>query len=119
MGRDKVFETVGDRTLLDLVLDRVALLSRETILVTASNNALAKLDKYSGFKRVTDISPGKGPLGGIYTGLITSSSFCNLVVASDMPFLNLSLLRYMMDVLTDFDLVVPKVGTVHSCMVLA
>ena len=110
LGHDKVFETVGDQNLLDLVIDRVAPLSRETILVTASNNALVKSDKYPGLKAVTDIYPGKGPLGGVYTGLITSSSFCNLVVASDMPFLNPALLRYMMEVLADFDLVVPRVS---------
>ena len=109
LGHDKVFETVGDQNLLDLVIDRVAPLSRETILVTASNNALVKSDKYSGLKAVTDIYPGKGPLGGVYTGLITSNSFCNLVVASDMPFLNPALLRHMMEVLADFDLVVPRV----------
>ena len=110
LGHDKVFETVGDQNLLDLVIDRVTPLSRETILVTASNNALVKSDKYSGLKAVTDIYPGKGPLGGVYTGLITSGSFCNLVVASDMPFLNPALLCYMMEVLADFDLVVPRVG---------
>ena len=110
LGRDKVFETVGDRNLLDLVIDRVTPLSRETILVTASNKALIKSEKYSGLKAVTDIHPGKGPLGGVYTGLITSSSFCNLVVASDMPFLNPALLNHMMEILADFDVVVPRVG---------
>ncbi|MDI6815476.1 MAG: NTP transferase domain-containing protein [Dehalococcoidales bacterium] len=41
---------------------------------------------------VADTYPGKGPLGGIYTGLATSDSFYNLVVACDMPFLNQALL---------------------------
>ncbi len=110
LGRDKVFETVSDRSLLELVIDQVTPLSRETILVTAGNNALVKSEKYSGLKAITDIHPGKGPLGGVYTGLITSSSFCNLVVASDMPFLNPALLRYMMEILAEFDIVVPRVG---------
>jgi len=110
LGRDKVFETVGDRNLLDLVIDRVIPLSRETIVVTASNNAPIKYENYSGLKAVTDIHPGKGPLGGVYTGLMTSSLFCNLVVASDMPFLNPALLRYMMEISAGFDVVVPRIG---------
>lgn len=110
LGRDKVFETVGDRNLLDLVIDRVIPLSRETIVVTASNNTPIKYENYSGLKAVTDIHPGKGPLGGVYTGLMTSSSLCNLVVASDMPFLNPALLRYMMDISAYFDVVVPRIG---------
>jgi len=57
---------------------------------------------------VTDIYPGKGPLGGIYTGLATSDSVHNLVVACDMPFLNQALLRYMIQLSANFDLVVPR-----------
>jgi molybdopterin-guanine dinucleotide biosynthesis protein A len=110
LGHDKVFKTVGDRNLLDLVIDRVIPLSRETILVAASNNSLARSDRYPALKIVTDIQPGKGPLGGIYTGLLASKSWHNLVVASDMPFLNAGLLRYMIQVATDYDLTVPRVG---------
>jgi len=47
-------------------------------------------------------------LVGIYTGLTESSSFYNLVIACDMPFLNRDLLQYMMQVADDFDIVVPR-----------
>ena len=110
-GHDKIFKTVGERSLLDLVINRVAPLSRETILVAASKNSLFQANKYHGLKTVIDVYPGKGPLGGVYTGLLTSRSFFNLVVASDMPFLNTALLRYMIQLAADFDLVVPRVGT--------
>ena len=110
LGHNKVFKTVGDRNLLDLVIDCVTPLSRETILVAASNNTLARSDRYPALEIVNDVQPGKGPLGGIYTGLLTSKSSHNLVVASDMPFLNQELLQYMIQVSTDFDLTVPRVG---------
>jgi len=110
LGHDKVFKTVGDRNLLDLVIDCVAPLSQETILVAASKNALVQSNKYPRLKLVTDVYPDKGPLGGVYTGLLASTSFYNLVVASDMPFLNPALLHYMIQVSTDFDLVVTRVG---------
>ena len=110
LGHDKVFKPIGNRNLLDFVIDRVAPLSRETILVAASKNALFQSGKYPGLKLVTDVYPDKGPLGGIYTGLLNSRSLLNLIVASDMPFLNPALLRYMMQVSTDFDLVVPRIG---------
>ena len=110
LGHNKVFKTVGDRNLLDLVIDCVIPLFRETILVVASNNTLARSDRYPALKIITDVQPGKGPLGGIYTGLLASKSSRNLVVASDMPFLNPELLQYMIQVSTDFDLTVPRVG---------
>lgn len=110
LGYDKVFKSVGDRNLLDLVLNCVAPLSQETILVAASKNGPVIADKYPGLKLAFDVYPGKGPLGGVYTGLLISTSFHNLVVASDMPFLNLALLNYMIQLSADYDLVVPRVG---------
>ncbi len=61
-------------------------------------------------KILVDLYPDKGPLGGIYTGLLASESSHSLVVACDMPFLNTELLRYMVGLCQDFDVVVPQVG---------
>jgi len=110
LGYDKVLETVGNRSLLQLVVSGVASLGSEVIIVATSKQIVPQSIDYSRLKVVTDIYPGKGPLGGIYTGLTTSTSFYNLVVASDMPFLNQPLLRYMIQLAANFDLVVPRVG---------
>jgi len=110
LGYDKVFETVGERNLLQQVISCAGTLGSEIIIVTAGEQTFPGLTDYSKLNIVTDIYPGKGPLGGIYTGLATSTSFYNLIVASDMPFLNRSLLRYMIRLSADFDLVVPRVG---------
>ena len=109
LGHDKVLETVGNRSLLEQVISCVESLCNEIIIVTADERSLPKLPSYPKLKVVTDILPGRGSLGGIYTGLAKSDSFYNLVVACDMPFLNQPLLRYMLDVSTDFDFVVPRV----------
>jgi molybdopterin-guanine dinucleotide biosynthesis protein A len=110
LGHNKVFETIGHKNLLDLVVEWVAPLTDEVILVITDERAVPQHINHSEFKVVTDIYPGKGPLGGIYTGLVHSSSFKNLVVASDMPFLNQALLRYMIQIAAGFDVVVPRVG---------
>ena len=59
---------------------------------------------------ISDVYGGKGPLGGIYTGLLTSRSSNSIVVACDMPFLNTELLRYMVESAEGFDAVVPRLG---------
>ena len=59
---------------------------------------------------VPDLYPGKGPLGGIYTGLVASQSSHSIVVACDMPFLNIELLGHMVELSCDFDAVVPRLG---------
>ena len=59
---------------------------------------------------VVDVYPGGGALGGIYTGLINANTLHSLVVACDMPFLNRALLRYLVGLASDFDVVVPSVN---------
>jgi len=61
-------------------------------------------------RTVVDLYPGKGSLGGIHAGLTYSTCSHSLAVACDMPFLNLDLLRYMIELSPDFDVVIPRVG---------
>ena len=110
LGREKVQETVGNSNLLQRVVSQLSSFSNGTIVVIASEKSLTQFVGYPRFRIVTDTYPGKGPLGGIYTGLAVSDSFYNLVVACDMPFLNQALLRYMIQLSASFDLVVPRVG---------
>jgi molybdopterin-guanine dinucleotide biosynthesis protein A len=110
LGRDKIQETVGADSLLQRVLFQLIPFNCDIIIVTADKNSLPQFNGYQRYRIVTDIYPGKGALGGIYTGLAESSSDYNLVVACDMPFLNQALLRYMMGLAAGFDLVVPRLG---------
>ena len=108
LGRDKALETVNDRYLLQRVVSRLSSFNSNIIIVTAAKRPLPHFNGYPKIIMATDTYPGKGPLGGIYTGLATSDSVYNLVVACDMPFLNQALLRYMIQLSTNFDLVVPR-----------
>lgn len=107
MGTDKAFLEIGGRLLIERVLDVVASLSDDIVIVTNSP------ERYTAFgvQLVTDIFPGTGALGGIYTGLQASRHAYGLVVACDMPFLNRGLLRYMAGLASDVDAVVPALGT--------
>jgi len=109
LGHDKTLETVGDRSLVECVVSNLSLFDSDVILVTAREQSFPQLTGYPKLRIVTDTYPDKGPLGGIYTGLAASDSLHNLVVACDMPLLNPALLRYMIQVSADFDLVVPRV----------
>lgn len=111
LGRDKVLEKVGSTSLLEQVISRVDSLSKEIIIVTAEERTFPQLAERPKIRIVSDIIPGKGSLGGIYTGLVTSESQFNLIVAADMPFLNQPLLRYMLEVSDGFDFILPRVNT--------
>jgi molybdopterin-guanine dinucleotide biosynthesis protein A len=105
LGRDGVRETVGNSNLLQRVLSQLTSFSCDVIIVTTGEKSLPQFTGYQGVRIVTDTYPGKGALGGIYTGLAESNSEYNLVVACDMPFFNQALLRCMIEVGALFELV--------------
>jgi molybdopterin-guanine dinucleotide biosynthesis protein A len=111
LGRDKVLERFDDKSLLEQVISRIESLTRDVIVVTARERTLPQAASHPKMRTVSDIFAGGGSLGGIYTGLVTSNSFYNLVVACDMPFLSQSLLRYMIEIADGFDFVLPRVNS--------
>ena len=110
LGHDKLAEVFGGRTLVERVVECVASLVDEVLIVTAAGRTMTGFEEMSSVRVVTDLFPGKGPLVGLYTGLKESRSELNLVVAADMPFLSAGLLRYMLDLADGYDVVVPRVG---------
>jgi molybdenum cofactor guanylyltransferase len=108
LGRNKIFETIGHRSLLERVIFCLTSLQCEITVVIASESSLPQLTNHPELRFVKDIYPGKGTLGGIFTGLAESSTNYNLVVACDMPFLNLNLLRYIISLSEGYDVVIPK-----------
>ena len=110
LGKAKAMELVGGETLLQRVLSRLATFSNDIILVTAQDQDEVMDYSYPQLKKIHDLLPDGGSLGGIYSGLTVSPSFHNLLVGCDMPFLNVPLLRYLLKVSPAFDAVVPKVG---------
>jgi len=110
LGQNKALEVIGNRSLLQWVVSGLSFFNSDIIIVTATKQSFSQFIDYPKLRTITDIYPGKGPLGGIYTGLAASDSFYNLVVACDMPFLNQALLSYMIQISASFDMVTPRVG---------
>ncbi len=108
LGRNKLFETIGRKSLIERVITCLESFQSDIIIVSAKESSLPQLTEYPRLKIVNDILPGKGSLGGVYTGLTVSNTLNNLVVACDMPFINPGLLRYMIGLADDFDVVIPR-----------
>ena len=106
LGRYKALEILGGQSLIERVIDRLSWLDTEIIVVTAREDQAFPPDLK--VKMVSDVYPGGGALVGIYSGLQAASNFYSLVVACDMPFLNVALLRYLMGLSSGFEAVIPK-----------
>jgi molybdopterin-guanine dinucleotide biosynthesis protein A len=108
LGQSKALQSIGGKSLIQWVVDRLAILSTEIIIATAGGEAIP-CSSTARIKTVADIYPGKGPLVGIYSGLIASSSSRAIVVGCDTPFLSVSLLEYMTQLSSTLDVVVPRI----------
>jgi molybdopterin-guanine dinucleotide biosynthesis protein A len=109
LGQNKALQVIEGKSLIQLVVDRLAILSTEIIIATAHGEAIPCSSTVR-IKTVADIYPEKGPLGGIYSGLIASSSPRAIVVGCDTPFLSVGLLEYMTQTLADYDVALPRIG---------
>jgi molybdopterin-guanine dinucleotide biosynthesis protein A len=89
MGSDKAFLDFGGRTLLFSALD----LARS---ITPDARIVGDPEKFAIFApTVSDIYPGRGPLGGIHAALTNSTTDSNLILAVDLPFLDRRFLQYL------------------------
>jgi len=102
-------ERIGGERLVQKVINDVHQISQEVLVVTSKEQfaTIASLDLE--VRIVVDVYPGKAAFGGIYTGLATATTNYGLVVACDMPFLNINLLNYLVGVAPGYDVVIPKV----------
>ena len=110
LGQDKTHVVLGEKNLFQWVLDGISFVKGEIIVVSSARESIPWLADYPEHKVAVDIHPGRGPLGGIFTGLTVSRSLYNLVIACDMPFLNQDLLTYMILLASGADLVIPRLG---------
>ena len=106
LGRIKALEIIGGKRLIERVVERLEPVTNQLLIVTSQENPDLPVTVKA--EVLIDVYPGKGPLGGIYTGLLASRSPQSIVVACDMPFVNSELLRYMVELCQDFDAVVPR-----------
>jgi molybdopterin-guanine dinucleotide biosynthesis protein A len=104
IGRQKAFLRIGGATLFDHQMKVLNGFFKEIIIVT---NEPENFKNFDG-KVVRDIIPGLGPLGGLYSGLAVSSCIYSLLMACDMPFINLELLKYMISQINRNDIVIPR-----------
>lgn len=103
MGANKALMTIGGRSLIERVLDRVAGLGDEVMVIANQPEPYAPL----GLPIYPDVLPGNGPLGGLYTAISHSAGDHTLVVSCDQPFLNRDLLDYLIGLRAGYDVVVP------------
>ena len=100
-GRDKVVASVGNKLLIERVIEVIDPLFEKVMLIGH------KREDLNTFTIVEDLRPGCGPLGGIYTALSATGTPQSFVFAADMPNLNERFISYMISCAEDHDVIIP------------
>jgi len=104
-GRDKALLEIGGETLLQRTVATLRAACGDVLIVGPPERGI----QAPGTPVLQDERPGVGPLGGIATALRARPGAAALVVAVDMPFLNLALLKQLVALSVDADVVLPVV----------
>jgi len=89
MGSDKALLPFGEKTLLQLALDKAKCVSPAPVIVGAR-------ERYAFYGEVIeDRFPNCGPLGGIHAALCATRTQLNLVISVDMPLMNAAFLCWL------------------------
>jgi molybdopterin-guanine dinucleotide biosynthesis protein A len=107
MGRDKAFIELNGKPIVAHVLETMQRICAETIIVANDAQTYARFS----VPIVGDVFPDKGSLGGIYSGLRAAREEYVVAVACDMPFLSPDLLRFMISLASQFDVVIPQASS--------
>ena len=106
MGEDKALKPFLGRPLIQRVIERLAPIADEMIVTTNHPEEYAFLNQ----RLVSDLKPGRGALGGLYTAIASASNPYVAVVACDMPFASAALLEAATQLLVqeEADVVIAK-----------
>ncbi|HXD99146.1 MAG TPA: molybdenum cofactor guanylyltransferase [Candidatus Acidoferrum sp.] len=113
-GQPKALLELGGRRIIERVLDAIAPVVDDVLVVTNTPELYAFLR----LPMVADVYPDHGSLGGIFSGLTAATGDAAFTVACDMPFLHRDVARLVVARAGEGDVVVPRVGqqmeTMHA-----
>ena len=102
-GRQKALLPIGGQRIIDRLLAVLRSVADHVLIVANERHLYDAL----GVPVREDVLPHAGPLGGIYTALVATTTPQTLVVAGDMPFLSVPFLRHLAQVGRNVDVAIP------------
>lgn len=106
MGRNKALLKLGNKTMIERVVNPLKNIFNDILVVT---NEPEKYHMLEDIKFVNDYvkTEKKSSLIGLYSGLKQSETSHIFAIGCDMPFVNIKLIKYMVDSLKNEDVIVP------------
>ncbi len=106
MGRNKALLKLGDKMMIERVVDPLKNIFDDILVVTNEPEEYNMLKSVKFVKDCVDAGE-KSSLIGLYSGLKQSETSHIFAIGCDMPFVNTELIKYMVGLLKNEDVVVP------------
>ncbi|MEW6196177.1 MAG: molybdenum cofactor guanylyltransferase [Bacteroidota bacterium] len=104
MGTNKALLKIDDQTIIERVFYLMKDVFDEVVISTNEPELYGFIDT----EKVVDKFPGFGPLAGIHSALSTAQAKKIFITTCDLPFINSSLIKFLLNVKTEEMIVVPK-----------
>ncbi|HWR39824.1 MAG TPA: molybdenum cofactor guanylyltransferase [Patescibacteria group bacterium] len=105
MGTNKSFVQLGERSLIEIIVDRLwESFGRCPLIVTNE----PQLYTYLKCPMIGDMFKGQGPLAGLHAALLHVRTGYVFAFACDMPFIAGDFIQYMMKLLGSEDILIPR-----------
>lgn len=100
MGMNKGLCVVHNDYFIGKIMHSLKVFFEDIILITS-------IEEYCIFevKKIEDVIPDKGPVGGIYTALNTSKTEDNIIVSCDIPLITPEVLKLLLEDTSNSDVV--------------
>lgn len=105
MKFNKAFAEIGGQKVIDIILNKFVKTFDETIIISNDPQEYESI----GLPVYTDVYPRMGPISGIHAALYYASCEKIFVLGCDMPFMSMSLVNYMLELLGEHDTVIPEI----------
>jgi len=115
MGQNKLWLMLDGQPLIERVIRRVLPVAQEIILSANDEAPFAELLRRlpAPMRVAHDRYDGAGPLAGLHAGLSAARHDLTLLLASDMPFVSLPLIAYLLRLAPGHDAVIPMAPARH------
>lgn len=104
MGTDKSFLKIGKQTIIERIANVMKEVFSRVILISNGHNEY----KFLGLEIFEDIYKDFGPLAGIHSGLLSSLTEKNFIIACDLPFVGKDVIEFILNYKTEKLITIPK-----------
>lgn len=107
-GENKAFAKFGSRTIIEIIASRLSEIFSK-IYISANE---PDLYSFLNYEIVADVKNNLGPLSGVYSGLLKSTTSKMFIISCDLPLIQSTSIKYIVDNSKNYQITLPLVSCI-------